>query len=210
MCICCLWTKADRREAVQAPSGLYRGRSVGGHQPGDSSLIARVIRSQLMRTLLFSSTWSNVQSLGRGLQYHKGFSILAIEVAGSTSCPSRSCEYHWSSMAASSEWVGGHKCIHVRCRVHFPRFCSRNRTFFLTIAKSVHYESIRPRLQPTDWIILEHAERSMGSRSRECLVVPRHGHRDETDSNGPRFCCISCQWSTLDGALNNTNLFWPL
>ena len=41
----------------------------------------------------------------------------------------------------------------------------------------------------TDWIVFEHTQRLMRSRSLHCAVVARHGHRDEAHHDGARLCC---------------------
>jgi hypothetical protein len=41
----------------------------------------------------------------------------------------------------------------------------------------------------TDGIVFEHAERSVRARPHECLVVARHGHRDQAHGNRAGFRC---------------------
>lgn len=64
-----------------------------------------------------------------------------------------------------------------------PRFASRNSTFFLTDAivrlSKPHFGANYVCLSLTDWVVLEHAERAVGTRAAEGHEEARHGHGHE-------------------------------
>jgi hypothetical protein len=88
-----------------------------------------------------------------------------------------------------------------------PLFCSRNSTLRLTVEHvisscphSLHWNPSPSAYPPggvaehTNRIVLDHTQRAVGTRPHKRLVVSRHRHRDQSHSNGTRFCCArTCQ-----------------
>lgn len=82
---------------------------------------------------------------------------------------------------------------HSSCqRAHFPRFASRNRTFFLTIPPSDLGLQSSLASSHTDRVVLEHAQRTMYSRSYKGVVEAGRGHRDQ-----PYGYCAGLVWKVL-------------